>query len=702
MPKSLRLFLAGLFIPNLFGCGIGFFTGESRVPSALLSTLEVTSANPTADGETAVTVRIRLLNSNSKAIQGLTPQYTVSGLRNTVTQNCAATDADGWSLCESSLISSFAETKTLSLTSPASFDGGTVTFATQSRGYNVRRCGFDMNRNGVRGESGDCRVCDGVTNDPDSDGTNEDMLYVDSVNGNDGTGTGSPSNPYQTVAYALTQADGPGDGAEDILCVSGTFTGAINPTTSGRATTYTVDGLLQPRDPLMIVGWDKDGDGVYPPLDPDDTAVFDGTSTTRWFWDNTTNESYVELAHLTIRRYGDTAALGGGVWRMKGGGTRRYFSFHDMEFESINDGLVDNDVNFERQAFSADDQSGIFGNVLLINNFFDKVGGSFLAVNRLANTWTNLTIESNTFFHNTAPGEMDHIYVAGVVGTRILKNRMVIKSVGWNAATDAVRSIHLGSCTQDMIVRDNDFIGVSSGLRLAHANGTCTPSANTDNVIFDRNQVVQALGIEPGVVMLAQKLNGQASTATNTIENVTITNNYFLSSSTEAIGCFYGIHGNDATTNPGTVRFVGNTCIGPFKFEYLALGTGTTAFPEQNYTIQNNIFSNPGAMTDQITTDYVVTGFVADGNVFDPVTRWTWNSVPQTSLSAWQTASGGDAASRQCNPDFVDTVSSNYRLASTDTCARNQGIDITAIAPLDYDGDARSAALPDIGADEIP
>src|SRR6185436_15174352 len=94
--------------------------------------------------------------------------------------------------------------------------------AEAARGYQSRACGFDMNRNGVFGEAADCNVCDGTTTDPDGDGVKEDLIYVNCGTGSNTTSCGSPSNPCKTIAYAWgTRADGPGDGAEDIICFTG-------------------------------------------------------------------------------------------------------------------------------------------------------------------------------------------------------------------------------------------------------------------------------------------------------------------------------------------------------------------------------------------------------------------------------------------------------------------------------------------------
>ena len=47
------------------------------------------------------------------------------------------------------------------------------------KGYTSRACGFDMNRNGIIGEPADRLAGDGKTRDPDGDGVQEDILYVD-------------------------------------------------------------------------------------------------------------------------------------------------------------------------------------------------------------------------------------------------------------------------------------------------------------------------------------------------------------------------------------------------------------------------------------------------------------------------------------------------------------------------------------------
>ncbi len=121
--------------------------------------------------------------------------------------------------------------------------------AQRAKGYHPRPCGFDMNRNGILGEQADQLLGDGKTADPDGDGVDEDLLYVDSEQGNDETGDGSSHKPFQTIQKALDTADGPEDGAEDIILISGTFHETLIMRHGGVAGHYLRDGFQFPRNP---------------------------------------------------------------------------------------------------------------------------------------------------------------------------------------------------------------------------------------------------------------------------------------------------------------------------------------------------------------------------------------------------------------------------------------------------------------------
>ena len=85
------------------------------------------------------------------------------------------------------------------------------------------------------------------------------------------------------------------------------------------------DGFQFPSNPTMIVGWDRDGDGEYPPYDRDDVAVLDGQRTLAWAITSPRKQSCIEIAHLTIRNYGYHERSGGAITitRAQGGDFRQ-------------------------------------------------------------------------------------------------------------------------------------------------------------------------------------------------------------------------------------------------------------------------------------------------------------------------------------------------------------------------------------------
>jgi len=185
-----------------------------------------------------------------------------------------------------------------------------------TRGYVARACGFDLDDDGIIGEASDCTICDGSTTDPDGDGTAEDINYVQAQTGTNSTTCGASGTPCATIAYVLAGSNssfanvvnGPADGAEDIICIAGTFTSVnLAANISGVTGNHTNRHSHEyPTDPFMIVGWDTDGDGSYPPFDTDDTAVIDGGGTSNTFIDASDNTSYVEIAHIAVKDIQDT------------------------------------------------------------------------------------------------------------------------------------------------------------------------------------------------------------------------------------------------------------------------------------------------------------------------------------------------------------------------------------------------------------
>ncbi|NVB40676.1 LamG domain-containing protein [Pseudenhygromyxa sp. WMMC2535] len=221
------------------------------------------------------------------------------------------------------------------------------------RGYNTRACGFDLDRDGIVGEPEDCNLCDGSTNDGDDNGAN--TIYVSCAKGADTTypagddypsqGTcGSPEQPCETIARAieLAAASSPTSGAdEDVICFRnicveenlsppaghGGFPDCHRVARSGSEARE----WRRPSDPFMLVGWDRNDNGQYPPYDTGDLAVLEPPETCPGAPNKgcaaapaadeedpqdvhqkdderaiylANDVSHVELAHFTVRDYG--------------------------------------------------------------------------------------------------------------------------------------------------------------------------------------------------------------------------------------------------------------------------------------------------------------------------------------------------------------------------------------------------------------
>ncbi|MDG2306611.1 MAG: hypothetical protein P8R42_18560 [Candidatus Binatia bacterium] len=84
---------------------------------------------------------------------------------------------------------------------------------------------------------------------------------------------GALDNPYATIGQALGSLASPDAETIQAVCFRGTCTETVRPTRSGAVGQATLEGFERARFPVLLAGWDTDGDGVYPPMDPDDGAV---------------------------------------------------------------------------------------------------------------------------------------------------------------------------------------------------------------------------------------------------------------------------------------------------------------------------------------------------------------------------------------------------------------------------------------------
>jgi hypothetical protein len=570
--------------------------------------------------------------------------------------------------------------------------------AQQGKGYVARPCGFDMNRDGTLGQQADRLLGDGKTADPDGDGVDEDILYVDSEDGSDAVGDGSPGRPFRTIQKALDTADGPEDGAEDIICISGTFHETLIMHKSGVPGHYVRDGFQFPQNPTMIIGWDKDGDGQYPPYDRDDTAVLDGERTLAWAIANPKKLSHLEIAHLTIKDYGYQDDNCGAFKLFRwGDGSQSHVYVHDVELHAINKGEKDASAKIVFNFWG-----GPMTHVAFINNLVDEYS-SYFCRGAPPERAGRFRFQNNTLRMYGTPGVS---FVTGWKlwghhrGVEILDNVLDSNAHAWKPLGH-VSGIGVCQGTQDWTIRGNVLIDLPVTLQPFAAGYPFERTLN--HIVIDRN-VFRSTYAGWRWPPIGIKIGGyKDAPAHQSVENATITNNFFSASASwgAAILCAAG---NGGGPQRGTITIAGNTLSGPFDRSRAAITIAAArgaAYRQNRFIIKNNLISGAGDGLN-IAADYAPTDFVADGNVYDPHARFRWNNLKHwesISFADWRAATNQDRSSNTGSPAFVDAAAGNLHLASEDKIASRSGVDVTEITGVDIDGHPRSASHPVAGAD---
>ncbi len=541
--------------------------------------------------------------------------------------------------------------------------------ATEKKGYVPRPCGFDMNRNGRLNEPADALVGNGTTTDPDGDGVDEDIIYVDSEAGNDVVGDGSSKHPYKTRQQAMDAADGPDDDCEDIICISGVFKEELTLTQSGAAAHYTRDKFQFPRNPFMIIGWDKDGDGKYPPYDRDDVAVLDGKGVLDMAITNRPNKvSNVEIAHLTIRDYGSRQSEEDrGAFRFSGDGSGRqsHLFIHDVEIRQVTVGDPGNSKTIVASFWS---EGNTLTHVAVINVLVDGVE-TWFARGAPGNgsgrfRFENITLKLYGKSSNVRRGWKmwgNHSQV------EILNN--VIDGTCPDPNTWHSRNFVWGmrpsQCARDWTIRGNVFLNLTTAISL---KGYAGPNRKEDycqfrsvnNITIDRN-IIANTDLSWNEPPKGIEIRGGGPSVRATVENVTITNNLMYSSVEWTP--ILSMAGNNGGPQPGTIIITGNTIIGPFSKSGIRISrrneegyTRSNRFPQNRYVVKKNILSNAGSGCTNISLDYAPTNWVANGNTYDSKAGFIWNDRLLDNFSMWREASGQDTSSSVGSTQCLDAA----------------------------------------------
>ncbi len=601
------------------------------------------------------------------------------------------------------------------------------------RGYQPRACGFDLNHNGVPGEAADCHLCDGVTTNPYGDNDPPNLIYVSCQTGADNSTCGSPASPCASIGYAWNNRIGPASSpAADIICFRGTcHEDGIMPGASGKGGFYTVPASGSqaiswqlPLHPTMLVGWDYNQNGQYPPYDTQDVAVLEGTGLAQALLLNGNQiNSDVELAHFTVSNYGTGVnANPTGFVELSDGaaGTSHHLYLHDIAIQDVNQGkgLDSGNIIFDFFGSNAQIEYLAVDNVQVLNaggylvRGGSTTGGPENGPYRFQNlTWTALSCNASGTGACADPADEAHAvgwklwgYISQI---EVLDSVLQLNTTAWTPYPTAFGSTAFiaAQCSRDWTIRNNEIDDFKVGLTVqGYAQGYCDGAAarTVDGVTFDRNTFRNTYTHwqwgDNGVVLM-----GGGPTPQSSIGSVLISNNFF-SSAPGWQGMAYINAGNTGGSDPGVITFANNTTISNlYRADFGAITLQQNyPFVPQTFVVSNNVIGGLAAGEENIHTDYAPALWTGGGNVFDPNGIFAWKGASVNSLAAWRQATGQDVASRQCSPSLVNAATGDFHLLPTDSCAHAAGLLLANLFTWDIDGNPRPlAGACDSGADQL-
>ncbi len=207
---------------------------------------------------------------------------------------------------------------------------------------------------------------------------------------------------------------------------------------------------------------------------------------------------------------------------------------------------------------------------------------------------------------------------------------------------------------------------------------------------------------------------GISITGSATNDNISIYNNFIRDIvgskySTSLLSPFenYGIYISAGATlikiNFNTIAFLVANSTGTTSNSFSAcigVTSSATISQFQNNILVNNNISTAGYCFYTGATTNISGGTINNNDYYAPSgSVGYYNAGTQTTLAAWQTATGKDGASVSTNPPFV-SATDLHLIAGSATQLESGGTSVAGITD-DYDGQTRGATTPDIGADEF-
>lgn len=641
------------------------------------------------------------------------------------------------------------------------------------KGYQPRANALDLDRDGQLGELGgipgqsddlipggtptDLEFA-GMIRDIDGDGIDEDLIYVDAERGNDTSGTGTPAHPYRTLRHALAQCDGAnateGNG-EDIVIFHGTFYAVeldeafrridiqdrlIIPH-GGEPGAYKLSedhSTEVPSDPFRLIGWDYDNDGIYPPMDQDDTAILHGNGYRgeRAISNQGGAHSFWELAHFTIEEFaGDphpqsgesapTQTRGGIHLGRSGVGSISHIYIHDIEMRNILNnwetpfipgGAEGHGITFFSGASTL---HHITIDNLFVNGFAGFFGRGAPGQGPLPSgpyRFENMTLKN--LRSSQRPGTTSQAIATGFKIWNWTRD-VTLKNCLFDGQPDLWHDYGHYHPTgwlirpgmQDVNIVGNEFYDMHTATG-AVGDLTTPLGGPQDNVLIDGNRFIVTFKQWTVTAQPHAKtsfyLNRGDDNTLKTTGNFRIVNNMFYLDGGRNMVALWLDGGNAVGPQKGRIVIAGNTFYGPGTANtsaYAIRTIGSRAYRYEDYVIKNNVFLNwgpdagGGSGGKHIFFGDQPNRVLSDGNVFAPESGFGWGDRRQATLSDWQQETGQDLQSHigvpmlhNLSPEHPQDI--DLHVSPNDTILSGNGVNISDWTPTDFDGHARTGIAP--------
>jgi hypothetical protein len=473
------------------------------------------------------------------------------------------------------------------------------------------------------------------------------------------------------AAIAALVANGV-NGPLTFLINNGTYTptasGYVLPSVTGMSATNTVTFKPASGASVDIIGTTNDGTAIFT-FDDGDYYIIDGSNTAG----GTTRNMLI--------RQGSTT-LASAIWFK-----------NSADFNVVKNATI--------QA-----ATGTGGHALGLGGFAIYVGGSTMSSGNDSNLVQNNVVGDV----NGTYRSFRQIYLYGEstaapnIGTRIVDNDVV----NFGNLQAATYGIFVSYHNMGTIVRGNT-------VRMTTATGTSFTSVfaiycneqlvgtlgNTANTRFERNKVY---GLQ--TAFTSEAIYGLYYVGDNNTNSsvVNVVNNMFANDRGSVSTTYYGMFFSETNTS-GSInvhynsQYLGGAGSSANMF-YANIG-GSGSINHRNNIYYSTWTSGGYALFLASTTGWTSNNNLIEFNLTSASANTAYYNGAQQTLASYKTAvSPQESNSVGGNPQFISPSTGNLHIDPTrPTLVESRGVAISGVT-TDFDGDVRSATLPDIGADE--